>query len=80
MTRWHKLFNDYRGSKKMSQNRVSGTTPRRQQELAAGAAQSARSSGHPIWKIVGGVALALAATTLITSLHDIRRYIRISRM
>ncbi|MGI9168240.1 MAG: DUF6893 family small protein [Pyrinomonadaceae bacterium] len=30
--------------------------------------------------MVGGAALALAATTLITSLHDIRRYFRISRM
>jgi hypothetical protein len=68
----------------MSENRMSETRLREQQELAVEAARagqsSGQSSGHLVWKIVGGVALALAATTLITSLHDIRRYIRISRM
>jgi hypothetical protein len=68
----------------MSENKVSETKLREQQELAAEAARAGRSSGqssrHLVWKIVGGMALALAATSLITSLHDIRRYIRISRM
>jgi hypothetical protein len=67
----------------MSENRVSETKLREQQELAARAAKTADagpSSGNLVWKIVGGAALALVATTLITSLHDIRRYIRISRM
>jgi hypothetical protein len=66
----------------MSENRTSETRLREQQEIAArtAAARTGPSSGHLVWKIVGGVALALAATTLITSLHDIRRYIRISRM
>jgi hypothetical protein len=64
----------------MSENRMRETKLREQQELAARAAESNQSSGHLVWKIVGGAALALAATALISSLHDIRRYIRISRM
>ena len=64
----------------MTENRMRETKLREQQELAAQAAESRRSSGHLVWKVVGGVVLAVAATTLITSLHDIRRYIRISRM
>ena len=64
----------------MSDYRMRETKLREQQELAARAAESRRSSGHLAWKVVGGMALAVAATTLITSLHDIRRYIRISRM
>lgn len=35
---------------------------------------------HLIWKIAGGAAVALVAAGILTSLHDIRRYIRISRM
>ncbi len=64
----------------MSEHRVSETRLREQQEMAAEAGRARRSSGHLVWKIVGGAALALVATTLITSLHDIRRYIRITRM
>ncbi len=56
------------------------TRLREQQELAAEATRIKRSSNHLVWKIVGGAALALAAAGIITSLHDIRRYIRISRM
>jgi len=37
-------------------------------------------SKHLIWKIAGGAAVALVAAGVLTSLHDIRRYIRISRM
>ena len=64
----------------MNENRVSGTKLRRKQVLAADEAASRQSSGHLVWKIVGGAALALVATGLIASLHDIRRYIRIMRM
>jgi hypothetical protein len=67
----------------MSEYRMSETNLREQQERAAKAGKSAttcNSSAHLIWKIVGGAALALAAVTLINNLHDIRRYIRISRM
>jgi hypothetical protein len=36
--------------------------------------------GKRMWKIIGGVALALVATGVITQLRDIRRYIKISTM
>jgi hypothetical protein len=40
-----------------------------------------RKSSHVnVWYIVGGAVLALAAAGLITSLHDIRRYLRIRSM
>jgi hypothetical protein len=40
-----------------------------------------RKSSHVnIWMIVGGAALLLVATGVITSLHDIRRYLRIRSM
>ena len=55
------------------------TKLREQQERAA-ANRATQKSGHLVWKIVGGAALALLATGVITSLHDIRRYIRISTM
>lgn len=32
------------------------------------------------WKIVGGTALALAVVTLVVTLPDIKRYIKISTM
>ena len=38
------------------------------------------SSGIPVWKILGGAALILAATAVIISLPDIKRYIKISTM
>lgn len=64
----------------MGDQRVAETKLREQQELAAEAAHIGRSSGHLVLKIVGGAALALVAAGLITSLNDIRRYIRIRRM
>jgi Family of unknown function (DUF6893) len=64
----------------MGENRVGETKLREQQELAAEANRSKPSANHLVWKIVGGAALALVAAGLITSLSDIRRYIRISRM
>jgi len=64
----------------MSENRTSETKLREQQELAAKAGECAPSSGHHVWKIVGGVALAVVVTGVVTSLHDIRRYIRMMRM
>jgi len=64
----------------MSENRMSETKLREQQELATKAAEGKNLSGHVVWKIVGGAALALAATGLLVSLKDIQRYIKISRM
>ena len=53
---------------------------REQQEGAVRLAGEEKSSRHLVLKVIGGTLLALAGVTLITSLHDIRRYIRISRM
>jgi len=64
----------------MSENRTGNTKLREQQELPAKTTDSRNSAGHLAWKIVGGAALALAATGLLYSLKDIQRYIRISRM
>jgi len=43
-------------------------------------ANQRKHSGHRVWKLVGGVALAVVAAGLIASMGDIRRYIRITRM
>jgi len=64
----------------MNENKAGETKLREQQELAAEAAQIKQSSSHLVLKIVGGAAVALVAAGIINSLHDIRRYIRISRM
>ncbi len=63
----------------MNENRVSETKLREQQELAT--RERARelcghTSGHLVWKIVGGMALAVVAAGLIAFAHDIQRYIR----
>jgi hypothetical protein len=66
----------------MSENRMSETKLREQQELAARdrARETCNHPAHLVWKIVGGMALAVVAAGVIASLQDIRRYIRISTM
>ncbi len=64
----------------MSENNLGETKLREQQELAKASRATQPSSGHLVLKVVGGVALALIATGVIASLHDIRRYIRMTRM
>lgn len=39
-----------------------------------------RPSGVSVWYIVGGAALVAVAAGLFTSLHDIRRYMKIRSM
>ncbi|HKO96413.1 MAG TPA: hypothetical protein VJU86_05455 [Pyrinomonadaceae bacterium] len=63
----------------MSEDRLGETKLREQQELAK-ASRAEQPSGHLVLKIIGGVALAVVATGVIASLHDIRRYIRMVRM
>jgi hypothetical protein len=63
----------------MGNNKTGETKLREQQELTA-QTRARQSSGNLGWKIVGAAALALAATAVFSSLNDIRRYIRISRM
>lgn len=38
------------------------------------------SSGGTFWKVLGGAALVAVAVAVVTSLPDIKRYIKISRM
>jgi hypothetical protein len=64
----------------MSENRLPETRLREQQEIAARQAESCQISGNTVWKVVAGVALAVGAAVLLTSLNDIRRYVRIMRM
>lgn len=63
----------------MNENRVSETKLAEQQARVA-EARGTKSSGHLVWKIIGGAVLALAVTGVLANLHDIRRYIRISTM
>jgi len=44
------------------------------------ASQEGNRSLPGIWGIVGGLALAAVAYAVIANLHDIKRYIRITRM
>jgi len=64
----------------MSENRISEGRSRAQQELANQRACAPKTTSGLVWKVVGGMALAVVAVGLITSLNDIRRYIRISSM
>ncbi|MGI9106947.1 MAG: DUF6893 family small protein [Pyrinomonadaceae bacterium] len=42
--------------------------------------RESKSSGMGVWSIVGGLALMAVAAVVITSLPDLQRYIKISRM
>ncbi len=66
----------------MSENTMGETKLREQQELAARdrTRETCSHPSHLVWKIVGGMALAVVAAGVIASLQDIRRYIRISTM
>ncbi len=50
----------------------------RNQSLERGREKS--SPGKSVWYIIGGAAVVLVAATVLTSLHDIRRYLRIRSM
>jgi len=39
-----------------------------------------KSGNHLVWKVVGGAALAVVATTLVMNFKDIVRYVKISTM
>ena len=38
------------------------------------------TGGHRFLKVIGGIALAMVAVGVLTQMHDIRRYIKISTM
>ena len=64
----------------MNEINLDETKLRERQELEAEvrALRAAQSSGRLAWKIVGVALLALVAAGVITSLQDIRRYIRMA--
>jgi len=66
----------------MAEIRFGETKLREQQERAAQvrATQSCKHPSHVVWKIVGGMALAVVAAGLIASFQDIKRYVRIMTM
>lgn len=39
-----------------------------------------QKSNGKIWRVIGGVALAVVTAGLIANFHDIKRYIRITTM
>ena len=39
-----------------------------------------KSGNHLVWKVVGGAALAVVATTVVMNFKDIVKYIKISTM
>jgi hypothetical protein len=51
-----------------------------EENLKTGERAAAASSRVGVWHIVGGAVLALFAYGVITSLPDIKRYLRIRRM
>ena len=60
----------------MGTSEIGRRESRRQMETYNGGGSAAGLA----WKIVGGTALALAVVTLVVTLPDIKRYIKISTM
>lgn len=52
----------------------------RQQDWEREAECANRSSGHLVLKIIAGAVVGIVALGVITSLNDIKRYIRMTRM
>jgi len=61
----------------MGTSNIGGRESRRQMTTDNDGGSSAALTA---WKIVGGTALALAVVTLVVTLPDIKRYIKISTM
>ncbi len=61
----------------MGTSEIGGRESRRQMERYDDGGDSAAATA---WKIVGGTVLALAVVTLVVTLPDIKRYIKISTM
>ena len=61
----------------MGTSEIGGRESRRQMETYNDGGGSAAATA---WKVVGGTILALAVVTLVVTLPDIKRYIKISTM
>lgn len=64
----------------MSDYRVDERIMREQQEWPREASRAKQSSSHVVLKVIAGAAIGLVAYGVLTSLHDIKRYIRMTRM
>ncbi len=60
----------------MGTSEIGRRESRRQMETYDGGGSAAATA----WKVVGGTVLALAVVTLVVTLPDIKRYIKISTM
>lgn len=61
----------------MSQMRPEQSVMRRSESLER---KTRKSGGLGVWSIIGGAALVIMAAAVLTSLPDIKRYIKISTM
>ena len=61
----------------MSQTRPEQSVIRRSEPLEG---KRRKSGGLGVWSILGGAALVIMAAAVLTSLPDIKRYIKISTM
>ena len=61
----------------MSQMRSEQSVTRRSEPLES---KRRKSGGLGVWSILGGAALVIMAAAVLTSLPDIKRYIKISTM
>ena len=64
----------------MTDYRVDESKMREQQEWPREVSRAKHSSGHVVLKVIAGAAIGLVAYGVLTSLHDIKRYIRMTRM
>jgi len=64
----------------MGTSKIGGRESRRESRRQMTTDDGGDSPALLAWKIVGGTALALAVVTLVVSLPDIKRYIKISTM
>lgn len=64
----------------MTEYRVDESKMREQQEWPREASPAKHSSSHVILKVIAGAVVGLVALGIVTSLSDIKRYIRMTRM
>lgn len=64
----------------MADYRVDERIMREQREWPREVSRAKHSSDHVVLKVIAGAAIGLVAYGVLTSLHDIKRYIRMVRM
>jgi len=64
----------------MTDYRIDESKMREPQEWPREAARAKHSSGHLVLKVIAGAVVGLVALGVVSSLHDIKRYIRMRQM